>query len=92
MIAKLIVYGDTRAQAIARMQIALSETVVEGIQTNVPLHRELMRDTNAKEAVRSHLRPERLIAFDEDPEGLICSLLNDEKFARRLKLINPRKK
>ncbi len=46
MIAKLIVFGDTRAQAIARMQIALSETVVEGIQTNVPLHRELMRDTH----------------------------------------------
>jgi acetyl-CoA carboxylase, biotin carboxylase subunit len=46
MIAKLIVYGDTRDQAIARMQIALSETVVEGIQTNVPLHRELMRDTH----------------------------------------------
>ena len=46
MIAKLIVYGDTRAQAIARMQIALSETVVKGIQTNVPLHRELMRDTH----------------------------------------------
>jgi acetyl-CoA carboxylase biotin carboxylase subunit len=46
MIAKVIVYGDTRAQAIARMQIALSETVVEGIQTNVPLHRELMRDAN----------------------------------------------
>ncbi|MEY3981616.1 MAG: acetyl-CoA carboxylase biotin carboxylase subunit [Pseudomonadota bacterium] len=46
MIAKVIVYGDTRAQAIARMQIALSETVVEGILTNVPLHRELMRDTH----------------------------------------------
>ncbi|MBU3719249.1 MAG: acetyl-CoA carboxylase biotin carboxylase subunit [Burkholderiaceae bacterium] len=46
MIAKLIVYGDTRAQAIARMKIALSETVVEGILTNVPLHRELMRDTH----------------------------------------------
>jgi acetyl-CoA carboxylase, biotin carboxylase subunit len=27
------------------MRIALSETVVEGIQTNVPLHRELMQDT-----------------------------------------------
>lgn len=46
MIAKVIVYGDTREQAIARMQIALSETVVEGIQTNVPLHRELMLDTH----------------------------------------------
>jgi acetyl-CoA carboxylase, biotin carboxylase subunit len=46
MIAKVIVYGETREQAIARMQIALSETVVEGIQTNVPLHRELMLDTH----------------------------------------------
>lgn len=44
MIAKLITYGDTREQAIARMSIALSEMVVEGIQTNIPLHSELMRD------------------------------------------------
>jgi len=44
MIAKLITYGDTRNQAIARMSIALSEMVVEGIQTNVPLHSELMHD------------------------------------------------
>jgi acetyl-CoA carboxylase, biotin carboxylase subunit len=45
MIAKIIVYGDTREQALARMRIALSETVVEGILTNIPLHRELMTDT-----------------------------------------------
>jgi acetyl-CoA carboxylase biotin carboxylase subunit len=44
MIGKLICYGDTRAQAIARMNIALSEMVVEGILTNIPLHRELMLD------------------------------------------------
>ncbi|AEC22053.1 acetyl-CoA carboxylase biotin carboxylase subunit [Pusillimonas sp. T7-7] len=44
MIAKLITYGDTREQAIARMEIALSEMVVEGVQTNIPLHRELMQD------------------------------------------------
>ena len=44
MIAKLITYGDTRTQAIARMSIALSEMVVEGIQTNIPLHSELMHD------------------------------------------------
>ncbi|GAB2893546.1 acetyl-CoA carboxylase biotin carboxylase subunit [Paralcaligenes sp. KSB-10] len=44
MIAKLITYGDTRQQAIARMEIALSEMVVEGIVTNIPLHRELMQD------------------------------------------------
>ncbi|MGG4605606.1 acetyl-CoA carboxylase biotin carboxylase subunit [Paenalcaligenes sp. Me131] len=44
MIAKLITYGATREQAIARMSIALSEMVVEGIKTNIPLHRELMQD------------------------------------------------
>lgn len=44
MIAKIITYGDTRAQAIARMRVALSEMVVEGISTNVALHRELLQD------------------------------------------------
>jgi len=45
MIGKIIVYGDTREQALARMRTALSETVVEGIQTNIPLHRDLMVDS-----------------------------------------------
>ncbi len=45
MVGKLITYGDTREQAIARMRIALSEMAVEGILTNIPLHRELMTDT-----------------------------------------------
>ena len=44
MIGKIIAYGDTREQAIARMRIALSEMVVEGIKTNIPLHQELMLD------------------------------------------------
>ena len=46
MIGKVIVHGDTRDQALARMRTALSETVVEGIQTNIPLHRELFNDSN----------------------------------------------
>ena len=44
MIGKLISYGATRAQAIARMRIALSEMIVEGIKTNIPLHQELLTD------------------------------------------------
>ncbi len=44
MIGKIICHGDTREQALARMRTALSETVVEGILTNIPLHRELMAD------------------------------------------------
>jgi acetyl-CoA carboxylase biotin carboxylase subunit len=44
MIGKIIVHGDTREQALARMSTALAETVVEGINTNIALHRELMVD------------------------------------------------
>ena len=44
MIAKLIVYGDTREQAMARMRSALGETLIEGINTNIALHRDLMVD------------------------------------------------
>ncbi len=44
MIGKLIAYGDTRDQAIARMRTALSEMVVDGIKTNIPLHQDLMHD------------------------------------------------
>ncbi len=45
LIAKVISYGDTRSQALARMRIALSEMVIEGIQTNLALHQDLMVDT-----------------------------------------------
>jgi acetyl-CoA carboxylase biotin carboxylase subunit len=44
MIGKVIAYGATRDQAIKRMRIALSEMAVEGIQTNIPLHLELLHD------------------------------------------------
>jgi acetyl-CoA carboxylase, biotin carboxylase subunit len=44
MIGKVICYGDTRDQALARMRVAMSEMVVEGILTNIPLHRELLND------------------------------------------------
>ncbi len=44
MIGKIIVHAPTREQALLRMRTALDETVIEGIKTNVPLHRELMAD------------------------------------------------
>jgi acetyl-CoA carboxylase biotin carboxylase subunit len=46
MIAKVLARGDTREQALRRMSIALSEMAVEGILTNLPLHRELLADAN----------------------------------------------
>jgi acetyl-CoA carboxylase, biotin carboxylase subunit len=49
MIGKLICYGSSREQAIARMQIALSEILIEGIKTNIALHRDLLDDLAFKE-------------------------------------------
>ncbi|CAJ1804380.1 Biotin carboxylase [Aeromonas jandaei] len=46
MIGKLICYGENRDIAIARMRHALDELVVEGIKTNVPLQKEIMKDEN----------------------------------------------
>ncbi|MBI5039687.1 MAG: acetyl-CoA carboxylase biotin carboxylase subunit [Gammaproteobacteria bacterium] len=41
MIGKLIAYGSDRATAMARMRGALSEIVVDGIKTNIPLHQDI---------------------------------------------------
>ena len=42
MIAKLIVWGETRAQAILRMRRALEEYRIVGVRTNIPFHQTLM--------------------------------------------------
>ena len=44
MIAKFISYGETRSTALARMRTALTEAVIEGIKTNIPLHTTLLKD------------------------------------------------
>ena len=44
MIGKMIAHGEDRHVAIARMRMALDETVLEGIKTNIPLHKWLLRD------------------------------------------------
>ena len=43
MIGKLITHGQDRATAIARMKNALTEIVIEGIKTNIPLHQEIFQ-------------------------------------------------
>ena len=61
MIGKIIAYGDDRDQAIRRMRIALSEMVVGGIQTNIPLHQELLMDNRViKGGVSIHYVEQRL--------------------------------
>jgi acetyl-CoA carboxylase biotin carboxylase subunit len=49
LIAKLLVHQNTRAEAIACMRRALSEFVVEGIKTTIPLHREIFNHSSFKE-------------------------------------------
>ena len=44
LIGKLITYGETRETALARMNNALNELVIEGIKTNISLHREIIQD------------------------------------------------
>ncbi len=66
MIAKVITYGDTREQAIRRMRIALSEMMVEGIKTNIPLHQDLMIDPHfIKGGSSIHYLEEKLAAREE---------------------------
>ncbi|HIG66055.1 MAG TPA: acetyl-CoA carboxylase biotin carboxylase subunit [Methyloprofundus sp.] len=45
MIGKLIAHGDDRASSIARMRTALSEMVIDGIKTNIPLQQDIMADS-----------------------------------------------
>lgn len=45
MIGKLIAHGEDRDSALARMRTALNEMVIEGIKTNIPLHREILSDS-----------------------------------------------
>ncbi len=49
MIGKLIAYGEDRESAMARMRIALSEMVIEGIKSNIPLQTDIMKDAAFRE-------------------------------------------
>eukprot|EP01036_Dinobryon_divergens_P051783 gene51783-69305_t len=46
MIAKLIVSAQTREETIVKMERALSEFIIEGIETTIPLQMQIMKDPN----------------------------------------------
>ena len=61
MIGKIVAYGDTRDQAMARLRIALSEMAVDGIKTNIPLHLEMLDDAGFQRGgVSIHYLEEKL--------------------------------
>jgi acetyl-CoA carboxylase biotin carboxylase subunit len=63
MIGKLIAHGADRNAAIARMRMALDETVLNGIKTNIPLHKWLLRDPGfVKGGFNIHYLEKRLAA------------------------------
>ena len=69
MIGKIISYAPTRDMAIRRMQVALTEMVVEGIQTNLALHRELMHDPSfIKGGTNIHYLEQKLAEMFPDTE------------------------
>ncbi len=53
LIGKLITFGETRTIAIARMQNALSELVIDGIKSNIELHQDLLDDKNFQQGTQT---------------------------------------
>lgn len=49
MIAKLIVSAQTREEAIVKMERALSEFVIEGVKTTIPLHQQIMQNEDFRQ-------------------------------------------
>jgi acetyl-CoA carboxylase biotin carboxylase subunit len=67
LIAKIIAHGATRAEAMARLAVALDEACIEGVATNLPLHRRILRDPAvAARAVDIH-HLERMLAVCDTP-------------------------
>ncbi|PKM12918.1 MAG: acetyl-CoA carboxylase biotin carboxylase subunit [Gammaproteobacteria bacterium HGW-Gammaproteobacteria-3] len=63
MIGKLIAHGEHRGSAIARMNTALSEIIIDGIKTNIPLQKEIMSDTGFIEGQRNIHYLEKLLGI-----------------------------
>lgn len=66
LIGKIITYADSRTEAIAKMQNALAETVVDGIRSNLPMHMELMRDPGFKEGGKNIHYLEKWLKRDQE--------------------------
>ena len=61
LIAKIICHGENRDAALARMAIALDELLIEGVKTNIPLHKEIVRRSDFQQADISIQYLERML-------------------------------
>jgi acetyl-CoA carboxylase, biotin carboxylase subunit len=68
LIAKIIVHGRDRQEAIARMRRTLEMTVIEGIKTSIPLHLKIIRDPDFIAGRLSTSFMDRYIAEKKSPE------------------------
>ncbi len=66
MIGKLIVHGPDRETAIARMRMALAETVIEGIKCNIPLQQRIMGDAGFQQGCQNIHYLEKRMAEQKD--------------------------
>ncbi|HUB88563.1 MAG TPA: acetyl-CoA carboxylase biotin carboxylase subunit [Dyella sp.] len=70
MIGKLIVHGPDRDTAIARMRLALAETVIEGVKCNVPLQQRIMSDVGFQQGGQNiHYLEKRMAEHKEHPHS-----------------------
>jgi acetyl-CoA carboxylase biotin carboxylase subunit len=65
LIAKLIVHGHNRAEAIAKMERALSQFIVQGIETSIPLHQAIFQDALFRAGEFDTKFMERFLAREE---------------------------
>jgi len=72
LIAKIIVHGRDRAEAIARMKRTLEMTVIEGIKTSIPLHLKILNDPDFIAGKLSTAFMERFLARQQRPGGRLA--------------------
>lgn len=72
LIAKLVVWGETRGEALLRMRRALEEYRVMGVSTNIPFHQQILNDTRfiGGQIDTTFLESRFSMAEDDDPNDL----------------------
>ncbi|MCC7553482.1 MAG: acetyl-CoA carboxylase biotin carboxylase subunit [Methanobacteriaceae archaeon] len=91
MISKLISYGRTRTEAIARMKRALNEYVILGLNTTIPFHKAILKNKNFVEGdLHTHFIDEHKKGIEKEMENVIIEDL--ERVSRLKSTFMPAKK